>query len=113
MPHERWEPYYRRHDCDQTYDPKQANNFLAAAGQTNLKTAPGAGERVPVRGRNQRHSGSQLAGRWRDARRAADEFPRWLQTVFLNAQDYDLTLSSNHVEAAISALWQSQVLLAL
>jgi peptide/nickel transport system substrate-binding protein len=78
------------------YDPTRARQLLAAAGVGNLKLRL-AQIGFPIYTRLTEIFASQL----QDVGVSLDvqpmEFPRWLQQVFSNAQDYDLTII-NHVE---------------
>jgi peptide/nickel transport system substrate-binding protein len=91
------EPYYADMTSVNSFDPAKAKQLLAAAGQTNLKlrlaqitslTYPGPLTDIL-------NSQFQAVGVSLDVQPM--EFPRWLQQVFSNAQDYDLTII-NHTE---------------
>jgi peptide/nickel transport system substrate-binding protein len=90
------EPYYVDLTSVNTYDPAKSKQLLAAAGQQNLKLRL-AQIPFPYAIRLTDIFASEL----QDVGVALDvqpmEFPRWLQQVFSNAQDYDLTII-NHVE---------------
>jgi peptide/nickel transport system substrate-binding protein len=91
------EPYYADMTAVNTYDPNKAKQLLAAAGQTNLKLRLAQVSAYPYAVAISDILGSQLQAVGVTLDVQPMEFPRWLQTVFLNAQDYDLTII-NHVE---------------
>jgi peptide/nickel transport system substrate-binding protein len=91
------EPYYADMTAVNTYDPNKAKQLLAAAGQTNLKLRLAQVSAFPYAVAISDILGSQLQAVGVTLDVQPMEFPRWLQTVFLNAQDYDLTII-NHVE---------------
>src|SRR3981189_23404 len=80
-----------------TYDPGKARQLLAAAGQSNLKLRLAQVTSFPYAARLSDILGSQLQAVGVTLDVQPMEFPRWLQQVFLNAQDYDLTII-NHIE---------------
>jgi peptide/nickel transport system substrate-binding protein len=90
------EPYYADMTSVNTLDPNKARQLLAAAGQTSLKlrlaqiSFPPYPALTEILGSQLQTVGVQL-----DVQPM--EFPRWLQQVFSNAQDYDLTVI-NHIE---------------
>jgi peptide/nickel transport system substrate-binding protein len=85
------EPYYSDLTTVNTYDPAKARQLLASAGQDNLKLRlaqipfPYAMTLTDILA-----SQLQAVGVTLDVQPM--EFPRWLQQVFSNAQDYDLTI---------------------
>jgi peptide/nickel transport system substrate-binding protein len=91
------EPYYVDMTSVNTFDPAKARQLLAAAGQDNLKLRLAQISAFPYAVRLT----DILASELQDVGVSLDvqpmEFPRWLQQVFSNAQDYDLTII-NHVE---------------
>jgi peptide/nickel transport system substrate-binding protein len=91
------EPYYVDMTGVNTYDPNKAKQLLSAAGQSNLtlRLAQISGFPYAVRGTDILSSQLQAIGV--SLKVEPMEFARWLQQVFLNAQDYDLTII-NHVE---------------
>jgi peptide/nickel transport system substrate-binding protein len=91
------EPYYADMTSVNTYDPAKAKALLAAAGVSNLtlRLAQIVGFSYAVRGTDILTSQLQAVGVTLNVQPM--DFPRWLQTVFQNAQDYDLTII-NHVE---------------
>jgi peptide/nickel transport system substrate-binding protein len=91
------EPYYADMTAVNPYDPNKAKQLLAAAGQTNLKLRLAQVSTFPYALAISDILGSQLQAVGVTLDVQPMEFPRWLQTVFLNAQDYDLTII-NHVE---------------
>jgi peptide/nickel transport system substrate-binding protein len=91
------EPYYADMLSVNTYDPGKARQLLAAAGQSNLKLRLAQVTSFPYAARLSDILGSQLQAVGVTLDVQPMEFPRWLQQVFLNAQDYDLTII-NHVE---------------
>jgi peptide/nickel transport system substrate-binding protein len=91
------EPYYADMLSVNTFDPNKAKQLLAAAGQTNLKLRLAQITSLPYAVALTDILGSQLQAIGVTLEVQPMEFPRWLQQVFLNAQDYDLTII-NHVE---------------
>jgi peptide/nickel transport system substrate-binding protein len=91
------EPYYADMTAVNSYDPNKAKQLLAAAGQTNLKLRLAQVSTFPYAVAISDILGSQLQAVGVTLDVQPMEFARWLQTVFLNAQDYDLTII-NHVE---------------
>jgi peptide/nickel transport system substrate-binding protein len=91
------EPYYADMTAVNPYDPNKAKQLLAAAGQTNLKLRLAQVSTFPYAVAISDILGSQLQAVGVTLDVQPMEFARWLQTVFLNAQDYDLTII-NHVE---------------
>jgi peptide/nickel transport system substrate-binding protein len=91
------EPYYADMTKVNTFDVVRAKQLLADAGQSNLKLRLAQISAFPyaVRGTDILNSQLQAIGVSLDVQPM--EFPRWLQEVFLNTQDYDLTII-NHVE---------------
>jgi peptide/nickel transport system substrate-binding protein len=90
------EPYYADMTSVNTYDPARAKQLLEAAGVTNLKLRI-AQIGFPIYTRLTEIFVSQLQSIGVSLDVQPMEFPRWLQQVFSNAQDYDLTII-NHVE---------------
>ena len=80
-----------------TFDPSKAKQLLAAAGQDNLKLRLAQVSAFPYALRLTDILASQLQTIGVSLDVQPMEFPRWLQQVFTNAQDYDLTII-NHVE---------------
>ncbi len=91
------EPYYVDLTGTNAYDPARAQGLLAEAGQTNLTLRLAQISAFPYAVRGTDILNSQLAAIGVTLKVEPMEFPRWLQGVFLNAQDYDLTII-NHVE---------------
>ncbi len=91
------EPYYVDMTAVNTYDPGKARQLLAAAGQDNLKLRLAQISAFPYAVRLTDVLASELADIGVTLDVQPMEFPRWLQEVFSNAQDYDLTII-NHVE---------------
>jgi peptide/nickel transport system substrate-binding protein len=91
------EPYYADMTSVNPYDPNKARQLLDAAGQSNLKLrlAQITSLTYPVTMGDILASQMQAIGVTLDIQPM--EFPRWLQQVFSNAQDYDLTII-DHVE---------------
>jgi peptide/nickel transport system substrate-binding protein len=91
------EPYYADMTGVNTYDPGKARQMLEAAGQTNLKLRFAQISSFPYAVT----CGDILASQLQAVGVTLDvqpmEFARWLQQVFSNAQDYDLTII-NHTE---------------
>jgi len=91
------EPYYVDMTGVNTYDPSKAKQLLAAAGQDNLKLRLAQVSAFPYAVQFTDILTSQLAAVGVQLDVQPMEFPRWLQQVFSNAQDYDLTII-NHIE---------------
>jgi peptide/nickel transport system substrate-binding protein len=91
------EPYYADMLSVNTFDPNKAKQLLAAAGQPSLKLRLAQVSAFPYAVSMTDILGSQLQAVGVQLDVQPMEFPRWLQQVFLNAQDYDLTII-NHVE---------------
>jgi peptide/nickel transport system substrate-binding protein len=91
------EPYYVDTTAVNPYDPEKAKQLLAAAGQTNLTLRLAQISAFPYAVRGSDVLNSQLKAVGVTLQVEPMEFARWLQQVFLNAQDYDLTII-NHVE---------------
>jgi peptide/nickel transport system substrate-binding protein len=91
------EPYYADMTGVNTYDPARATQLLAAAGQTNLKLRLAQVSSFPYAVRYTDILSSQLQAIGVQLDVQPMEFARWLQQVFSNAQDYDLTII-DHVE---------------
>jgi peptide/nickel transport system substrate-binding protein len=91
------EPYYADMTSVNTYDPAKARQLLEAAGQSGLKLRLAQISAFPYAVRLTDILVSQLADVGVSVDVQPMEFPRWLQQVFSNAQDYDLTII-NHVE---------------
>ena len=91
------EPYYADMTGVNTYDPAKAKQLLTAAGQDNLKLRLAQVSAFPYAVQFTDILASQLAAIGVQLDVQPMEFPRWLQQVFSNAQDYDLTII-NHVE---------------
>jgi len=91
------EPYYADMTSVNTYDVARAKRLLGDAGVSNLSLRLAQISAFPyaVRGTDILLSQLQAIGVTLDVQPM--EFPRWLQEVFLNKQDYDLTII-NHVE---------------
>jgi peptide/nickel transport system substrate-binding protein len=91
------EPYYVDMTSVNSFDPAKAKQLLSAAGQDGLKLrlAQISAFAYAVRLTDILASQLQAVGVSLDVQPM--EFPRWLQQVFSNAQDYDLTII-NHVE---------------
>jgi peptide/nickel transport system substrate-binding protein len=91
------EPYYADMTSVNTYDVAKAKRLLGEAGVSNLSLRLAQISAFPyaVRGTDILLSQLQAIGVTLDVQPM--EFPRWLQEVFLNKQDYDLTII-NHVE---------------
>jgi peptide/nickel transport system substrate-binding protein len=91
------EPYYADMTSVNSYDVAKARQLLQDAGQTNLTLRLAQITSLPyaVRGTDILISQLQAIGVALNVQPM--EFPRWLQQVFLNAQDYDLTII-NHIE---------------
>jgi peptide/nickel transport system substrate-binding protein len=90
------EPYYADMTGVNPFDPTKAKQLLSAAGQSGLKLRLA---QIPypyaVRLTDILNSQLQAIGVTLDVQPM--EFPRWLQQVFSNAQEYDLTII-NHTE---------------
>jgi len=86
------EPYYVDMTSVNTFDVAKAKRLLAEAGQSNLTLRLAQISAFPyaVRGTDILLSQFQAVGVNLDVQQM--EFPRWLQEVFLNNQDYDLTI---------------------
>jgi peptide/nickel transport system substrate-binding protein len=91
------EPYYADMTGVNTYDPNKARQLLAEAGQSGLTLRLAQISAFPYAVRLTDVFASQLQAVGVSLDVQPMEFPRWLQQVFLNAQDYDLTII-NHVE---------------
>jgi peptide/nickel transport system substrate-binding protein len=91
------EPYYADMTSVNSFDPSKAKQLLADAGQTNLKLRLAQISAFPYAVRLTDIFASQLQAVGVALDVQPMEFPRWLQQVFSNAQDYDLTII-NHVE---------------
>jgi len=91
------EPYYADMLSVNTFDPNKAKQLLTAAGQANLKLRLAQVSAFPYAVSMTDILASQLQAVGVQLDVQPMEFPRWLQQVFLNAQDYDLTII-NHVE---------------
>ena len=91
------EPYYVDMTSVNTYDPAKARQLLEAAGQSGLKLRLAQISAFPYAVRLTDILASQLADVGVTLDVQPMEFPRWLQQVFSNAQDYDLTIII-HVE---------------
>jgi peptide/nickel transport system substrate-binding protein len=91
------EPYYADMLNVNTFDPNKAMQLLAAAGQSNLKLRLAQVSAFPYAVSMTDILASQLQTIGVQLDVQPMEFPRWLQQVFLNAQDYDLTII-NHIE---------------
>src|SRR5438270_69501 len=91
------EPYYADMTGVNTFDPSQAKQLLDAAGVSNLKLRLAQISAFPYAVRLTDVLASQLQAIGVQLDVQPMEFPRWLQQVFSNAQDYDLTII-NHVE---------------
>ena len=91
------EPYYADMNAVNTFDPAKAKQLLAAAGVSNLKLRLAQISAFPYAVTMSDILASQLQAVGVTLDVMPMEFPRWLQTVFLNNQDYDLTII-NHVE---------------
>jgi len=91
------EPYYADMTSVNTFDVAKAKQMLSAAGVSNLTLRLAQISAFPyaVRATDILLSQFQAIGVNLDVQPM--EFPRWLQEVFLNNQDYDLTII-NHVE---------------
>ena len=91
------EPYYADMTGVNAYDPGKAKQLLATAGQDALKLRLAQISAFPYAVRLTDILASQLSAVGVTLDVQPMEFPRWLQQVFSNAQDYDLTII-NHVE---------------
>jgi peptide/nickel transport system substrate-binding protein len=91
------EPYYTDMTAVNTFDPSKAKQLLEAAGVNNLKLRLAQISPFPYAVRLTDVFASQLQAIGVQLDVQPMEFPRWLQQVFSNAQDYDLTII-NHVE---------------
>jgi len=91
------EPYYADMTKVNTFDVAKAKQLLADAGQSGLKLRLAQISAFPYAVRGTDILTSQFAAIGVTLDVQPMEFPRWLQEVFLNAQDYDLTII-NHVE---------------
>jgi peptide/nickel transport system substrate-binding protein len=91
------EPYYADMTGVNTFDPSKAKQLLDAAGVSNLKLRLAQISAFPYAVRLTDVLASQLQAIGVQLDVQPMEFPRWLQQVFSNAQDYDLTII-NHVE---------------
>jgi peptide/nickel transport system substrate-binding protein len=91
------EPYYADMTGVNSFDPTRAKQLLSAAGQDGLKLRLAQISAFPYAVRLTDIFASQLQAVGISLDVQPMEFPRWLQQVFSNAQDYDLTII-NHVE---------------
>jgi peptide/nickel transport system substrate-binding protein len=91
------EPYYADMTGVNTFDPAKAKQLLASAGQDNLKLRLAQISSFPYAVSYTDILTSQLQAIGVQLDVQPMEFPRWLQQVFSNAQDYDLTIIL-HVE---------------
>jgi peptide/nickel transport system substrate-binding protein len=91
------EPYYVDMTGVNPYDPAKAKQLLAAAGLDNLKLRLAQISAFPYAVRLTDILASQLQDIGVSLDVQPMEFARWLQQVFSNAQDYDLTII-DHVE---------------
>jgi peptide/nickel transport system substrate-binding protein len=91
------EPYYADMLGVNPYDPAKAKQLLDAAGAGGLKLRLAQISAFPYAVALTDILASQLQAVGVQLDVQPMEFPRWLQQVFLNAQDYDLTII-NHVE---------------
>ena len=91
------EPYYADMTSVNTFDPARAKQLLDSAGQSNLKLRLAQVSTFPYAVAYTDILGSQLQAIGVQLDVQPMEFPRWLQQVFSNAQDYDLTII-DHVE---------------
>ena len=91
------EPYYADMTGVNAFDPGKAKQLLEAAGASNLKLRLAQISAFPYAVRLTDILASQLQAIGVQLDVQPMEFPRWLQQVFTNAQDYDLTII-NHVE---------------
>jgi peptide/nickel transport system substrate-binding protein len=91
------EPYYADMTGVNTFDPNKAKQLLDGAGVSNLKLRLAQISAFPYAVRLTDVLASQLQAIGVSLDVQPMEFPRWLQQVFSNAQDYDLTII-NHVE---------------
>jgi peptide/nickel transport system substrate-binding protein len=91
------EPYYADLTSVNTFDPARAKQLLESAGQENLKLRLAQVSSFPYAVSFTDILTSQLQAIGVQLDVQPMEFPRWLQQVFSNAQDYDLTII-NHVE---------------
>jgi peptide/nickel transport system substrate-binding protein len=91
------EPYYADMTRVNTFDVAKAKQLLAEAGQSGLKLRLAQISAFPYAVRGTDILTSQFAAIGVSLDVQPMEFPRWLQEVFLNKQDYDLTII-NHVE---------------
>ncbi|MBV9132770.1 MAG: hypothetical protein JO318_08725, partial [Chloroflexi bacterium] len=91
------EPYYADMTSVNAFDPAKARQLLEAAGQSGLKLRLAQISAFPYAVRLTDVLASQLSDIGVTLDVQPMEFPRWLQQVFSNTQDYDLTII-NHVE---------------
>jgi peptide/nickel transport system substrate-binding protein len=91
------EPYYVDMTSVNTYDPAKGRQLLEAAGVSGLKLRLAQISAFPYAVQLTDVLASQLTDIGVSLDVQPMEFPRWLQQVFSNAQDYDLTII-NHVE---------------
>ncbi|HEV7666604.1 MAG TPA: ABC transporter substrate-binding protein [Chloroflexota bacterium] len=91
------EPYYADMTAVNTFDPTKARQLLDAAGQSGLKLRLAQISAFPYAVAFSEILASQLQAIGVQLDVQPMEFARWLQQVFLNAQDYDLTII-NHIE---------------
>jgi len=91
------EPYYADMTRVNTFDVTKAKRLLEEAGQSGLKLRLAQISAFPYAVRGTDILTSQFAAIGVSLDVQPMEFPRWLQEVFLNKQDYDLTIIL-HVE---------------
>ena len=91
------EPYYVDENSVNPFDVNKAKQLLSAAGQSNLTLRLAQISAFPYAVRGTDILQSQLKAIGVTLQVTPMEFPRWLNTVFLAPQDYDLTII-NHVE---------------
>ncbi len=91
------EPYYVDETSVNTHDVAKAKQLLAAAGQSSLTLRLAQISAFPYAVRGSDILNSQLKAIGVTLSITPMEFPRWLNSVFLAPQDYDLTII-NHVE---------------
>ncbi len=91
------EPYYVDETAVNTYDVSKAKQLLASAGISGLTLRLAQISAFPYAVRGSDILNSQLKAIGVNLSITPMEFARWLNTVFLPPQDYDLTII-NHVE---------------